>query len=236
MSLKIRDLDQQTQWLSSAQRLALKEVIAASFAGVSPDEYMQYYFDDPKACQRKLRLYFDHSTLVGYCLLTFTQHDKSTVIRASAAFYPQYRNGGNTFSFSLYHSIRYWLTRPWGAVYYADTMLSPAMYRAIAKHVAIIWPHPDCSSPNALFEHFNAEGRVSPGGSLRCLKPVNRASNYSISELAAFQASDKKEIAFYCKMNPNFDAGMGLFVIIPIHTKQVIYTLGKRLLSVFKAR
>ena len=37
-------------------------------------------------------------------------------------------------------------------------------------------------------------------------------------------------------MNPDFHAGMGLFVIIPIHTKQVIYTLGKRLLSVFKAR
>ena len=159
---------------------------------------MQYYFDDPCACQRKLRLYFDHSTLVGYCLLTFTQHNKSTVIRASLQLFthnietvaiPSPFPCITVFATGLHVLVRCVLCR-----YNAQSSNVPGHRQACSNYLAT--PRLQ-QSQRALFEHFNAEGRVSPGGSLRCLKPVNRASNCSISEFAAFHASDKKEIAFY---------------------------------------
>lgn len=167
--------------------------------------------------------------MVGYCLLTFTDESAATIIRASAGFFPEYRKGGNTFQFSLAESFKCWLHRPWRKFYYADTMLSPAMYRAIAKNIGIIWPHPKHKAPSELFERFNQGGEISQNTLTRCLVSVDRVSNYSESELAAFKASDKFEIQYYQIVNPDFSNGMALFVIIPVHFRQFFMTALKKL-------
>lgn len=208
MRLRIKDLTQTKQWLSDYEREAISDVIKSSFANVTPTDYLAKYFDSPMAYQRKLRLYLDGERLVGYCLLTFTQESATTIIRASAGFFPEYRNGGNTFQFSLAESFKLWLRRPWRTLYYADTMLSPAMYRAIANRVGIIWPHPKQKIPKDLFERFNHSGEVGQNTSARCLIFVDRVSNYSESELAAFKASDKPEIQYYRTLNPDFNNGV----------------------------
>ena len=228
MKLRTKDLTQTKQWLSDFEREAVSEVIKSSFANVTPTAYLAKYFDSSEAFQRKLRLYFDGEKLVGYCLLTFTDESATTIIRASAGFFPEYRKGGNTFQFSLAESFKCWLRCPWRKLYYADTMLSPAMYRAIAKNVGIIWPHPKYKVPSDLFERFNPNGEISQNTLTRCLVSVGRVSNYSESELAAFKASDKFEIQYYQTVNPDFNNGVALFVIIPIHFKQFFLTTVKR--------
>lgn len=229
MNLVTKDLVQTQRWLSENERLAVIAIIKASFASVDPLDYIAKYFDGSDAFQRKLRLYFSGEQVVGYCLLTFTDEHDVTIIRASAGFLPDYRKGGNTFQFSLVESVKCWLRRPWRKTFYADTMLSPAMYRAIAKHSGIVWPHPDHSAPKAVFERFNADGELSAEVNLRCLVPVNRMSNYSEQELAAFEASDKLEIQYYRRLNPQFNQGMALFVIIPVHLTQLLKTALKML-------
>ncbi len=228
MKLKVKGLTQSRQWLSDPERAAISEIIKFSFSNISPDAYLAKYFDDKGAFQRKLRLYFDGVKLVGYCLLTFSDESRTIVIRASAAFFPEYRQGSNTFKFSLSEIFKCWLHRPWRKIYYADTMLSPAMYRAIAKNIGIIWPHPNHPVPDNIFEKFNSNGEVSSEVGLRCLVPVGRASNYSARELEGFKSSDKLEIQYYLSLNPDFNNGVALFVIIPIHFRQFIKTALKK--------
>lgn len=221
------DLTQSKQWLSPSQRKALSDIIVVSFAHVEPGEYLLKYFDGHGAYQRKLRLYLYHEMVVGYCLLTFSDISNYTVIRASAAFLPEHRKGGNTFLFSTKESFKSWFARPWRKHFYADTMLSPAMYRAIAKSTAIVWPHPTHQAPVALFERFNSDGQYNNDNSVRCLVQVDRVSNYSDDDIAMFRSSTKDEIRYYCQINPNFDKGVALFVIIPINLVQFIKTLIK---------
>ena len=229
MALRFVDLTQTKQWLTDLQRVEVCGVIASSFSNLIPADYMAKYFDHPQAFQRKLRLYFHGEKLVGYCLLVFTDELGAILIRASAGFIPEYRKGGNTFQFSLAEGIKCWLRRPWRKHYYADTMLSPAMYRAIAKNIAIIWPHPRHKAPNDLFERFNRNGDISKTISTRCLVSVGRASSYSDSDLAAFRASDKPEIRFFQAVNPDFNKGVAMFVIAPVNLKQLGLTGLKKL-------
>ncbi|CAM4200699.1 hypothetical protein [Pseudoalteromonas byunsanensis] len=229
MTLTTRDLTQTKQWLTQVQRSDISDIIAASFANIAPEQYLAKYFDSDEPFERKLRLYYVDNKLVGYCLLTFSHELDITVIGASAAFLPHYRNGGNTFVFSIVHSVLCWLKKPWRKHYYADTMLSPAMYRAIAKKTAIIWPHFAHQAPIGIFEQFNSGGEVSGANMLRCLVSVNRVSNYSQQELETLKNSDKAEIKYYCQVNPEFHKGKALFVIIPVHLTQVLKTLWKNL-------
>jgi hypothetical protein len=228
MQLSTLDLTQSKQWLSEPQRYSIMDIISASFSDVAPKDYLAIYFDSKEAHERKLRLYYDGSNLVGYCLLTFTRKMKTTVIGASAGFLPEYRQGGNTFQFSLFESFKCWLRSPWRNHYYADRMLSPAMYRAIAKNTGIIWPHFKHESPKHLFDRFNPDGEIDSRYALRCLVPIGRSSNYTTEELASLRTSNKPEIEYFCQVNPQFDKGVALFVIIPIHLRQFIWTLVKR--------
>jgi hypothetical protein len=168
--------------------------------------------------------------VVGFCLLTFTQDqmDKSVVIiQASAGFLPEYRKGSHTFQFSLWQSFLCWLKQPWRNIYYADAMLSPAMYRATAKHCGIVWPHPAHEAPKALFERFNPDGLLSAHNHVRCLVNFGCYSHYSAQELASFKASNALEIQYFQTVNPSFTQGMALFVIIPVNLKQLIKTVMK---------
>ncbi|OZS42307.1 hypothetical protein [Photobacterium sanguinicancri] len=226
--LKCVDLTQSKQWLQPEQRQALAEIIIASFSNVDPEAYLFKYFDSSEPYQRKLRLYFDQERIVGYCLLTFTNISHKVVIKASAAFLPDYRKGSNTFIFSLQESFKSWLSKPWRKHYYADTMLSPAMYRAIAKNTGVIWPHFSHCAPEALFDHFNPNGDPSAENALRCLVSVDRVSNYNQAELDMLLTSDKPEIQYYCKLNPHFNSGVALFVIIPVNLKQFLLTILNR--------
>ena len=152
------------------------------------------------------------------------------------AFLPQYRQGGNTFNFSLIESFKAWLKHPWKKFYYADTMLSPAMYRAIAKNSGIIYPHPEILSPKILFSQFNPYGIMNDENGLRCLVKVDRNTNYSEQDLLSLKTSSKPEIKYYCQLNPKFNEGIALFVIIPVNLKQVYKTLVKKVLTVLNMR
>jgi hypothetical protein len=56
---------------------------------------------------------------------------------------------------------------------------------------------------------------------------VGRSTNYTEQEVHTFRKSNKKEIAFYCQVNPDFDKGVALFVIMPINLKQLLLTAFK---------
>lgn len=223
-----QDFSWPNNWLNDAHIGELKLIFASCFKGISSDEYYLKYFADSKAFKRVLRLYYADERIVGYCLLTFERSNKKVLIRASAGFYPKFRQGGNTLSFSIQQAFKYWLTHPWQQIYYADTMLSPAMYRAIAKRVAIAYPSkPFLDAGQSLFALFNASGIESNYTKTSCLVKTGRSSNYSAQELDAFFSSDKPEITFYCKANPDFASGIALFVIIPVNLKQLVLTLFK---------
>ncbi len=236
MKLDTIDYNQSEKWIPKDAKEALIELIGTSFKGIDAEQYFYKYFDDKGAFARKLRLYFYQNEIVGYCLITFTRCEKDTLIGASAAFYPKHRKGGNTFIFSMKQSFLYWLKHPLQNTYYADTMLSPAMYRAIANKAAIVWPNE--TSPmqrRSLFERLNAKGNISPLINLRCLVDVGRSSNYTELEVGSFKTSQKSEILFYCNVNPEFDKGSALFVIIPISFKQLILTAVKTSFSSIKS-
>jgi hypothetical protein len=228
MKLFHLDYTQANNWLTNDDRKALLTLITASFNGVNAEQYFTKYFTGNDAFARKLRLYFDQNKVVGYCLITFSHFKQDVLIKASAAFYPEYRKGSNTFTFSIKQAFAYWLKHPKQNIYYADTMLSPAMYRAMAKKVAIVWPSLNRQQQaKELFEQFNNQGQISEWLNLRCLVDVGRRTNYSKQEVTSFRNSDKVEIDFYCQANPDFDKGNALFVIMPITLKQLLLTAVK---------
>lgn len=214
----------------------IKAVIAASFNGVDADTYYQTYFDDAAISQRRLRLYFDKNTVVGYCLLTFRDVSKrQVVIGASAAFLAHHRGNNNTFAFSIVEAIKHYAKRPWRHHVYADTMLSPAMFRAVAKNIAIVYPSQTGFNPKvaSLYEKLNPEGIISAGNNMRCLRKVGRHVSYSAAEISQFRASQKPEIALYCQVNPNFHQGVALVTIIPISVRQLMSTAIKLFARIF---
>lgn len=229
MKLSSLDLDQAKKWLNNSDKEALINLVTDNFKNVDPEKYFTETFESNDAFSRKLRVYYHQNKVVGYCLISFIKNEQDVLIKASAAFYPQYRQGGNTFAFSLKQAFLFWLSNPRKNIYYAGAMVSPAMYRAIAKKAAIVWPSEGKKTPDALFEQFNASGMISPSFNLRCLMNVGISSNYTEQDLRSFRASTKQEINFYCRVNPNFDQGSALFVIMPITLKQLLLTGLKRL-------
>ena len=237
---KIVNLSQSKKWLDVELKEKLLPLIEDSFAGISGEDYLQKYFFNENAFERKLRMYFNHEDLVGYCLLTFSKinvNKKNIVcIGASAAFYRKYRHGSNTISFSVNEAVKYWLLHPWLSVCYADTMLSPAMYRAVAKEVAYIYPCPDREIPVnllALVEKLKDtfSMRQSDQLAMQIDSPficfVGRKTNYSQSEIQLFRADKKPEIHYYCQVNPNFDQGNALIAVVPVNLRQMFEMLIK---------
>jgi hypothetical protein len=236
-------------WINDDQIEQLKLVFTHCFKGISPDDYYHKYFVSGDVFKRSLRLFIANGKIVGYCLLTFeailfkeskSKESKSkesknkrlkreVIMRASAGFYREYRQGGHTLSFSMKEAFKYWLTHPWQNIYYADTMLSPAMYRAITKGAAMSYPSQKNRTTAAdLFERFNSNGLISDYTQTRCLVDSGRSTDYSEQEFAAFAKSNKPEIQFYRNANPDFASGQALFVIIPLNLKQLVLTTYKR--------
>ena len=225
MTLIKKDFCQNKQWLSREHKAQLLLLISASFANVDATQYFEKYFICDSAFGRKLRLYLDGSKIVGYCLLTLHRDSDAILVKASAAFYPEHRQGGNTFDFSLLVVGKLKLKHPLTPIFYADTMLSPAMYRAMAKNVAIIYP--SATMPKTceqLFLRFNPDGKFSEFAKRTCVVHAGRTTNYTPQEVNSFRKNTKTEIAYYCLVNPNFDSGYALFVIMPITIKQFLLT------------
>ncbi len=223
-------------WLTTSQAEQITQLIATSFNGVDSRHYFEKYFANPAHYQRRVRLFYQGPQLLGYCLLTFNKEaDNSIVMGASAAFIPGYRGNNSTFGFSFLAAVSTWLRYPTHNVYYLDTMLSPAMYRAIGKKVAFIYPSPGMSKADiAMYHTLVTDADPSPWQGLNCLKTVGRATNYTAEDIARLKASNKAEIAFYCQLNPNFAGGTALMVLIPINLKQLLYTGVKWLKALVK--
>ncbi|MEC4091543.1 hypothetical protein [Pseudoalteromonas rubra] len=227
-----RDLSYEAGCLSSADRAQLLSIIGLCFEGIDPEAYFAYYFEQSGPTHRRLRLYYsDSAELIGYCLLTFDDsHTALSVIGASAGFLPQFRGKNNTFTFSIFEVTKAYLRRPWRTLLYADTMLSPAMFRAMAKNIAIVYPTATGSPVESqLYVALNPTGLVSEVNGLPCLKVVGRKTRYSALEVAEFKASKKPEIAHYCALNPNFDKGVALLTVIPVTLGQLLSTAWKQL-------
>ena len=225
-----RDLRQHgadRSWLDAALSRQLQAVIGSCFSGVDSGDYLNKYFLRDDCFMRRLRLFYAGQQLVGYCLLTFRRQtiDGSgpvVLMGASAGFLPDFRHGNHTLRFSLQQAIGYKLRHPWQSVYFADTMLSPAMYRVMAKAVGIIYPHPACTTPGdvrALLQHLQPHSQA-PGH----VTYVGRKSDYSAADLQRFATSDKPEIRFYLQTNPGFADGYALLTVIPVSLRQMLRT------------
>jgi hypothetical protein len=220
-------------WLNELETSQIIELIASSFKGVDSQAYFQRYFNNPAFYQRCVRLFYQQDQLVGYCLLTFRKNtDNSIVMGASAAFLASYRGNNNTFAFSFLWALKTWLSHINHNLYYLDTMLSPAMYRAMGKKVAFIYPNPAMTETEIqLYQALVPDAEPSPWQNLACLKTVGRSTNYSDDEVQSLKASSKAEIAFYCQLNPRFSEGSALLVLIPVNLKQIVFTGWKWLKS-----
>ncbi|WP_051090386.1 hypothetical protein [Arsukibacterium perlucidum] len=227
-------------WLNTSETKQITALIASSFKGVDAEWYFNHYFESNHYYQRCVRLFYQNGQLVGYCLLTFSKDvHNSIVMGASAAFLSRYRGNNNTFAFSFVWAVKTWLCHLNRKVYYLDTMLSPAMYRAIGKRLAFIYPNPDMSQQDkllyqSLVSDTEPSAEPSPWQQLRCLKIVSRATNYSDDEISRLKASEKAEIAFYCRVNPSFAQGSALLVLIPVNIRQITLTCWKWLKGLLK--
>lgn len=213
-------------WLTATEAEQIIALIAASFNGIDSRQYFNRYFANPDHNQRRVRLFYQGNALQGYCLLTFRKEaNNSIVMGASAAFTPGYRGNNSTFGFSFAAAIRTWLRHPMHKVYYLDTMLSPAMYRAMGKKVAFIYPNRNMTQHDiSVYQALVPNAEPSSWQGLNCLKTVGRATNYTAAEIASLTTSNKAEIAFYCQLNPNFAQGTALLVLIPVNLKQLLCT------------
>ncbi|WP_341501276.1 hypothetical protein [Gallaecimonas sp. GXIMD4217] len=229
-------LRQSRHWLSQEQQRALLPIIDCCFGGIAPEDYLHKYFLSEGPFERRLKLFYDGRQLVGYCLLTFsracTRGRPLVLIGASAAFLPAYRHGNQTLAFSIAEALAYKLRHPLTRVYFADTMISPAMYRVMAKALGLIFPHPE--------HELDAGGRALLK-SLQCgvmdrephwhphLCRVGRQAQYDETELARFRQSDKAEIRYYLDINPDFHQGYGVLALVPVTFANLLKTLWKRL-------
>lgn len=215
-------------WLDQSLREQLQHIIGRCFAGVDSHAYLHKYFLHNNCFMRRLRLFYAGPQLVGYCLLTFSrQHlpasgKQLVLMGASAGFLPAYRHGNHTLRFSLQQAISYKLRHPLQQLYFADTMLSPAMYRVMAKAVGIIYPRANTPTPpdvKALLQHLQPDSQA-PGHVMF----VGRKSDYSSADLQRFASSNKPEIRFYLQTNPGFADGYALLTVIPVTLRQMLLT------------
>ncbi|WP_459682342.1 hypothetical protein [Vibrio comitans] len=228
MNIKHQDYSQSQCWINQEQKQDLLEVIRLSFRNIEPEKHYQNRFEIDDCFERKLRLFINGTKVVGYCLLLFKRHRNRVIIDGSAAFLPSARHGSNTMMFCLLEAAKYKLKHPTQQIFYGGYMLSPAMYRAVAKPIATIWPSKETPPPARLFDELNPLGIFSPHNQLRCLRALDFQSSYSAQDVQSFRTSHKSEFRYYCQVNPDFDRGVALFVIIPVSLKQLILSILKR--------
>ena len=227
-----RDFDHTQQWSDDATALALQALMKQCFSGISPADYFRKYFLSDDYFKRALRIFYAPNesgtadTVVGYCLITFKKQrigrKRVTLLGASAGFLPDYRSGNNTVPFSIRQALGYWVQHPWETIYYADTMLSPAMYRVMAKNMATIYPHPDHTTPPAVIELWRQLNPKPENPQRPFVLKTGRYADYSEDDLKRFKASEKPEIAFYLRENPNFFKGNAIITVIPINARQML--------------
>ncbi|MGF1727698.1 hypothetical protein [Photobacterium nomapromontoriensis] len=232
ITCKSQILTQSHCWLSEGQEQQLLPLIARCFKGVSPDIYYEKYFLQPDAFERKLKLIYCDNELVGYCLLTFKRlvlNGQSTIIvGASAGFLPEQRHGNQTVMFSIVEAAKCYLKHPKTAIYYADTMISPAMYRVMAKLVAEIYPNPERRiSPESapILQYLQQTAMVREDHWHPHLCFVNRYVNYTSDDIERLTNSEKLDIQYYLSINPKFTEGYGIVTVIPVNIKNIFGTM-----------
>ena len=234
---RFQDLTQSKGWVDAGQIEQIVQLIDYCFVGIESRDYLNKYFFSESVKERKLRLFYEQNKVVGYCLITFSQEKVDghlvNCIGASAAFYTEYRQGNNTFDFSIKEALKFWLKHPWRKTYYADTMLSPAMYRAVAKKVAYVYPREDEAVPEDVGVLLSRlKSKLAHEYIEESLHPhviyVARKTNYRAEEIREFKQSEKLEIRYFCKINPKFDQGYALLTVIPVNFKQLLGMLFKR--------
>lgn len=75
-----RDLTYTQNVLTNAQLAQLKCIIATSFSNVEVEHYFALYFERGESTKRRLRLFLSGGEIVGYCLLTFDDRDRKSVV------------------------------------------------------------------------------------------------------------------------------------------------------------
>lgn len=227
-----KHLDQSTQ-------AAIKSIMKESFAGIDVEKLYSHFFENPQHKRRDARLFYAKEQLVGYCLITL-EEDKTTkkdLMGASAAFLPEYRQGDQTALFSIRQSFLYWIRKPWKTIYYASTVLSPAMYRVMAKS-ATIYPSFRTTPSKEILNLLNAVKKENYPEETGCENPFvvysGRHSNYSQEELERLHASNKPEIKFFIENNPRFNEGYALLAIMPTNLYHLIKTMTRFTINRFK--
>ncbi|AJR08897.1 hypothetical protein C9J03_05905 [Photobacterium gaetbulicola] len=243
-------LTQSHNWLSEEQEAQLLGLIAHCFKGVEPNAYFNKYFLGTDAYERKLKLFYQpfpdiarHKSngvigneddngkvrLVGYCLLTFQKTDvegkETIIIGASAGFLPDQRHGNQTVTFSLLEAAKCYMRHPLTPVYYADTMISPAMYRVMAKFLPELYPkaNTQLTEPaSRILDYLQQTVMIREPDWHPHLCYVQRSVDYGEQEIASFQRSTKRDIQYYLSINPNFSEGYGIVTIIPVNIKNIL--------------
>lgn len=220
----------QQEWLTAELQQQIQSVLAQCFAGQSITHYFAYEFLSAHSQQRRLQCFWHQQQLVGFCLITWQRRKIAGrnvhTLGACAAFLPEFRHGNRTLQFSLNQAIKFKLRHPFTPLYYADIMLSPAMYRAMAKAIPLLYPKPTLATPPTviqLLRHLNPNHSQDPH-----LTQSELRGEFSASQMHEFRTSDKADIQYYLARNPNFAAGSGLWVVIPVGLAQFTAWLKQR--------
>ncbi len=216
--------------LSNEVENQLYDVFNDCFENINVSDYYKKHFsNNSKAVKHTARLYFRDGLVIGYIVLKFQESKNNVFITGSVGMCSVARGLGaakNAIQSVFTWVLKYKIKNLFKRLYLADTVLNPAWYKVMKKQFPTIQPNKESYMDPCIDEvlsEVNAGGYISEVTGTKCLLKVDRKSLYSEQDITRLLNHKDPDIAFYCKVNPNFykDQGSALFIAAPVNLKLI---------------
>lgn len=199
------------------------------FDGVSKEAFVHYVVKSP-ADHTKLDIFKHRGKWVGY----LATHDFSVVVdgeecvirRGEAGMLKTHRHPNWATKTMAWDGVRFKLRHLNKRIFVLGCFVNPAMYYTLARFMYELYPSHRTQTPPRITRMMEALAGIFHLERVQGENPFVRRVGWQVkerpSEHERLLHSGCPEIEFYLSLNPHYDKGYGLEVLIPLSLKNLI--------------
>ncbi len=233
--------------LSAAERDALGDKLFALhrkiFSGLSRRQFVACVLHDHATATRIKIFRNAEGTAVGYCAVhryrRTWQGESCTIFRAEAGLLKQYRGRQETASFVFMQGLLCKLRNPTRRVFYLGMLVHPSSYCLIAERFPTIYPSRRRNTPQHIQEAMSQLAdsfEVPPSENGPLLREIGWITRETPAEADAWRSSRHPDVRFFLAMNPRYERGTGLLILVPFTIRNLLGAAAKHIMLAARRR
>ena len=231
---------------------SLYKVHKCIFEGLNAKEFDHYVVNSP-AEVTKIFIYRDKikKEIIGYAAVHRFEKlifDKPLVIfRTEAGLLPEHRHKNADIYFWFKEALKFKIVHPNKELYYLVCPVNPSVYARFAKYIYKVYPKHDCFTPpeieNLMMKLADEFGLKIADPDNPFVRKVGWITQSTEEEKLFWQNCNNPHIRFYVDLNPDFNKGNGVLILMPLTFLDLIlsffsfliyYTLKRRIRYSFR--